>query len=91
MNIIRGFGSLAAIVLQAMSLMAQAPAHGVREFTESGSFEVPAGVTTLEVELGGGGGGAAAAGLGSGGGGGGGAAGAEASVPVETARTAVAA
>ncbi len=60
---------------------AQVPLHGVREFTESGTFEVPAGVSQIIVELwgaGGGGGGGALAGVGMapGGGGGGGGSGA---------------
>jgi hypothetical protein len=80
MNITKVTGALTAIVLQLVNVVAQAPAHGVREFTESGSFEVPAGVTTIKIEMwgggGGGGGGAAAGGFGSGGGGGGGGSGA---------------
>ena len=61
--------------------LAQIPPHGIREFTESGSFEIPPGVYQIVVEVwgaggGGGGGAGAAVGAGPGGGGGGGGSGA---------------
>jgi len=58
--------------------LGQVPRHGIQEFNQSGTFEVPAGVSHIVVELwgaGGGGGGGASAGVGlgpNGGGGGGG-------------------
>jgi hypothetical protein len=62
-------------------VVAQDEPHGVREFTESGTWRVPDGVTRVTVELwgaggGGAGGGSAAVATGPGGGGGGGGSGA---------------
>ena len=69
--------ALTATWLTTGAALAQTPGHGIRELTDSGSFEVPAGITSITVELwgaggGGGGGGEARLGLGPGGAGGGG-------------------
>ena len=75
---------IAVLVLPLMSTESpqrSLPRHGIQEFNESGTFEVPAGVSHIVVELwgagGGGGGGASeSAGFGPNGGGGGGGSGA---------------
>ena len=74
---------ISVVVLAAVPVLAlaQTPQHGIRELTESGSFEIPRGVYQIVVEVwgaggGGGGGAGAAVGAGPGGGGGGGGSGA---------------
>lgn len=79
---IRAMSKLVKVAIFATSVLfaglssAQTPAHGVREFQKTGTFEVPAGVSQITVELWGGGGAGAGGNVGgmapgSGGGGGG--------------------
>ena len=72
---------VALMLLASQMTLGQVPRHGIQEFNASGTFEVPADVSQLVVELwgaggGGGGGRSAAVGSGSGGSGGGGGSGA---------------
>jgi hypothetical protein len=73
--------ALVGVLTASAQVTTQDEIHGVREFTESGTWRVPAGVTRITIELWGGGGGGAGgnssvSGGGPGGAGGGGGAGA---------------